>query len=72
MNRRRESTAAPHAGAWPASAPLWALDGAPLPRVEAETPNAAAPADGADGDAANTLQVYLREIRRDGRRWDGR
>jgi RNA polymerase nonessential primary-like sigma factor len=62
--RRRESTAAPHAAAWPASAPMWALDGAPLPRVEAEAPNASAPADGVDGDAANTLQVYLREIRR--------
>ena len=62
MMRRRESTAP--AAAWPASAPLWALDGAPLPRVEAEVPSAAAPADGADGDAANTLQVYLREIRR--------
>ncbi len=62
MMRRRESTAP--VAAWPASAPLWALDGAPLPRVEAEAPNAAAPADGADGDAANTLQAYLREIRR--------
>jgi RNA polymerase nonessential primary-like sigma factor len=64
MVRRRESTAEPHATAWPASAPLWALEGAPLPRVETEAPNANAPADGADGEAANTLQLYLREIRR--------
>ena len=43
---------------------MWALDGAPLPEVETTMLNAAAPADGVDGDAANALQVYLREIRR--------
>jgi len=62
MVRRRESPAPAPAGSWPATAPIWAADGAQLP--EPAAPSASGGADGVDAEAANSLQVYLRDIRR--------
>ena len=62
MVRRRESPADVPAASWPGSAPIWSADGAPPP--EPATPSASVGADGVDADAANSLQAYLRDIRR--------
>jgi RNA polymerase nonessential primary-like sigma factor len=60
MVRRRESPAAAPAAAW--VEPVWADGAGPEPTPPAIPP----PADGADADAeaANSLQAYLRDIRR--------
>jgi RNA polymerase nonessential primary-like sigma factor len=60
MVRRRESPAAAPAGAW--AGPVWA-DGAPPEPTPTTLPAQGDGAD-ADADAANSLQAYLRDIRR--------
>ena len=62
MVRRRESPADVPAAPWPEAAAVWAADGAQLPEPAAL--NASAGADGVDAEAANSLQAYLRGIRR--------
>jgi RNA polymerase nonessential primary-like sigma factor len=65
MVRRRESPAAAPAAAWPVAEPMWLADGAAPAAPEAAGP-VPQQADGIDGDAdaANSLQAYLRDIRR--------
>ena len=62
MVRRRESPADVLAASWTGPAPIWAADGALPP--EPAAPRASVGADGVDADAANSLQAYLRDIRR--------
>jgi RNA polymerase nonessential primary-like sigma factor len=65
MVRRRESPAAAPAVAWPVAEPMWLADGAAPVAPEAAGP-VPPQTDGIDGDAdaANSLQAYLRDIRR--------
>jgi RNA polymerase nonessential primary-like sigma factor len=63
MVRRREPPADPPAAAWAGSTPAWSAQ-EPAGHDDSSLPAAMPPGDGFDAEAANSLQAYLREIRR--------